>query len=299
MKTPIPGVRANSLFGGHLTSPKVIKTSMDALGAEWEAEFRERLRVRKEIEEQVRKSRAPLVEILRADKRAVESVNILRQLRARARVRTPPQVHPSNVKERVFTGSIGATMVPPYNYQWTWSASDGSGTEIDVIANELDGGIYANNMTSGNDNDSSIGWAAAVGINFYPMTANGTLQVWATPKLNYQWGDYSDLDTSAQNAWIGIYIGSYDLSGAFTGAIVNQQTSLWSDSSWWSATTGSGSNTGFGLSSAPVQVDQDHTYAIWVWAGGELSGRGFGSASGSGASQFLYVATPSITWRLG
>jgi len=64
--------------------------------------------------------------------------------------------------------------------------------------------------------------------------------------------------------------------------------------SGWDVTNG-----GFGLYAPPIQVDQDHQYAIWVWVGGDVSAAGWGTFSGIGAGDDLIVAVPSITRELG
>jgi hypothetical protein len=48
-----------------------------------------------------------------------------------------------------------------------------------------------------------------------------------------------------------------------------------------------------------MQVDQDHQYAIWVWAGGDVSAAGWGTFSGSGAGDTMNTAVPFIRWELG
>jgi hypothetical protein len=97
-----------------------------------------------------------------------------------------------------------------------------------------------------------------------------------------------------------LYVGSYDLTGAPTGAVVDQQVTLWTDDSWFRGAGGhQGSNPGFGLYAPPIPVDQDHQYIIWVWCGGDISADGWGLLSGAGADDDFQVHVPYIGWYLG
>ncbi|MBV8391390.1 MAG: hypothetical protein JO080_16410 [Mucilaginibacter sp.] len=106
-------------------------------------------------------------------------------------------------------------------------------------------------------------------------------------------------DSVHADGFIGLYVGRYDLSGGFNGTVVNQQISLWNDSSWWAGTTGSGSNSAFPLFSQ-FNVDSDHWYAMWVWCGTHIETAGFNNSPtwGSGAYGIMDVTVPSITWEL-
>jgi hypothetical protein len=299
MKKPNRGLAVKSLHGGRFIPPRTIRKSMVGLEERLALEFNERTKLRAQLAEQMHKYRLPLVELISKNQRAAEAVSGLRKLQAAAHARKRRAPHRTKTEERIFVGSFGATQVPPYDYQWTWSAVNGNPTTNNETADENSGDMTLSLWTDFN-NGSSISGRAAVGIYFYPPAANGSLQIWSTPGFTDDWGDWCTLDGASADAWIGLYVGSYDLTGAFTGAVVDQQVSLWSDSSWWSGVgSQQGSNSGFGLYAPPIQVDQDHQYAIWVWVGGDVSAAGWGTFSGSGAGDDLNVFVPSITWELG
>jgi hypothetical protein len=294
------GVSVKSLYGGRFLPPEVVRHSLAALETRLTSEFKERVKVRAEMAELMRMYRSPLIETISKDKRASEAVSGLRRLYAgthERKRRPPPQ---ARGKERIFTGSIGATQTPPYDYQWTWNAVAGNALANIETADEVSGAMSLSIWTDQN-NSSSISGRTAVGIYFYPPVENGSLQIWSSPAFTDDWGTFCNLDGASADAWIGLYVASSDLTGASTGAVVDQQVQLWSDSSWWSGTGAQqGSNSGFGLYAPPIQVDQDHQYAIWVWAGGDVSAAGFGGAFwGSGAGDDLNIVVPSITWELG
>jgi hypothetical protein len=294
------GVAVKSLFGGRFISPEAARQSMKPLEEHLTDRFKERTRLRAQLAEQMNKTRSPLMELLAKDKRAAEGTSGLRALQAHAQKNKPkrPQHHGHKPAFGIFSGSIGATVGPPYDYQWTWSAVSGNPDENSETANDNSGDM-AINIWADFNNGSSVSGRAAVGTYFYPPTSDGSLQIWSAPAISDDWGDWCAFDSASADGWIGLYVGSYDLAGGFTGAVVDQQITLWSDSSWWSGVgEQEGSNSGYGLY-ASTQVDQDHQYIIWVWCGGDISAAGWGTFSGSGAGDDLNVAVPSITWELG
>jgi hypothetical protein len=198
----------------------------------------------------------------------------------------------------LFPRAIGATLTPPYNWSWTWEAGNG-GPEINTASADSANGTWSVSNWTSFDNSSNASSRAAVGIFFRPPTENGILQVWSSPALNYDWGDWCVFDGAGSDGWLGLYVGEYAVDGGgFVSAPVDQQINLWSDNSWWSGVgSQQGSNSGYPLS-AQLQVDSDHFYEIWVWGGTDVYGAGWGTFSGSGAGGDLSARIPSITWEL-
>jgi hypothetical protein len=293
------GIEPRDLFGGRSLTQKAALQPMRELERRLTAEFDERTTQRAKLAAPMAALRAPLIEAIAADTGATKAVADLRKLAEAARTRKPREPHRARAESNVFAGSIGATHIPPYDYQWTWNATNGSPSVNHQAANRTTGDIAVNIDTDTGGNSSSISGRAAVGIYFYPPVANGLLQIWATPAYTEDWFDICTFDSCHADGWIGLYVGSYDLSGAFTGAVVDQQVTLWNDSSWWAGGSGQGSNSGFGLYAPPIDVDQDHQYLIWVWIGADASGDGWHTFSGSAAGDDLNVHVPSITWRVG
>jgi hypothetical protein len=292
------GVPVKSLYGGRFIAPEAARHSMAPLEERLTAEFKERVKRRQQLREQMIKYRSPLVDVVSKDKGSTEVIKSLRQLNASAQDRKPRALHRTRVSERIVAGSIAATMVPPYDYQWSWSAVSGNPLANNEMADASTGSMSFSIWTDLN-NGSSISGRVAVGSYFYPPAENNFLQIWSAPAFTDDWGDWCVMDGASADGWIGLYVASYDLAGGFTGAVVDQQMPLWADSSWWSGVgLQEGSNSGFGLY-APLQVDQDHQYIIWVWAGGDVSAAGWDTFWGSGAGDDLSVAVPAITWELG
>ncbi|MGA8655265.1 MAG: hypothetical protein WB586_03885 [Chthoniobacterales bacterium] len=299
MARPERGISVKDLYGGRFISPEATRKSMAGLEERLTAQFKDRVRLRTQLAEQTKKYGAAFVELVSKDKGAAEAVKEMRRLQTVAREHKVKSLPVEKVQERIFTASIGATVGPPYDYQWTWSAVAGNPGENSEAADNNSGNMSINIWTDFGGNSSSVSGRAAVGTYFYPP-ANGSLQIWSSPAFNDDWGDWCNFDSAHTDGWIGLYVGSYDLTGAPTGAVVDQQVTLWSDDSWWSGTgEQTGSNSAFGLYAPPIQVDQDHQYEIWVWCGGDVSAAGWGTFSGSGAGDDLSVSVASITWELG
>ena len=186
-------------------------------------------------------------------------------------------------RPRLFTGSIGATLTPPYNWSWTWEAGNGSPATNMAAADNANGTWSVSDWASFNDS-SNASARAAVGVFFRPPTENGILQVWSNPAVSYDWGEWCVMDGAGSDGWLGMYIGEYAVDGAgLVSAPVDQQINLWSDNSWWSGVGGQeGSNSGYPLF-AELEVDNAHFYEIWVWGGTDVYAAGWGGLFGSGA----------------
>jgi hypothetical protein len=222
-----------------------------------------------------------------------------RQEHEQAARRRTPVPDTRSTQPRLFTGSIGATLAPPYNWSWTWEAGNG-GPDTNTASADNDNGTWSVSDWASFNDSSNASARAAVGVFFRPPTENGILQVWSGPALNYDWGDWCVLDGAGSDGWLGLYIGEYAVKGGgFTSAPVDQQINLWSDNSWWAGVGAQeGSSSGYPLF-AQLEVDNDHYYEIWVWGGTDVYAAGWGGLfSGSGAGGDLSAAVPSITWEL-
>jgi hypothetical protein len=219
-----------------------------------------------------------------------------KQEHAANRETTSPEIRPA--RSRLFTGSLGATLTPPYNWSWTWNAGNGAPSSNSATADSQSGKWSVSDWTS-SDNSSNASARAAVGVFFRPPTETGLLRVWSNPALNFNWGDWCCLDGAGSDGWLGLYIGEYDADGGgFERALVDQQINLWSDSSWWTGVGGQeGSNSGYPLQ-ATLEVDNAHFYEIWVWGGTDVYAAGWSTFWGSAAGGELAASVPSVTWEL-
>lgn len=282
-------VTIQSLFGNQIVPEEIVLAGMNDL----ERELNQTFKKAQERRELINAQNKILRETLPQDERRAYIIKKLKASANRGKVR--PKAHelfPD--KQRIFTASIGATVTPPFNYQWTWAASSGT---VDFLKKSADNKTGKMHFEVVSDNECTCGVRTAVGIYFRPMTSNGILKVSANPAINFSWGDLCVCDSSHSDGFIGLYVGRYNLSGGFAGAAVNQHISLWNDSAWWSGTMEDGANSAFPLS-AQFNVDSDHWYALWVWTGSYIEAAGWSLLWGSGAFGEMDVTVPSITWEL-
>lgn len=283
------------LSGGDSPPDAVVRRGMADLEKELTTQFREQRAVDVEIAKYMKGLQAPLIKTLGQDDRVAAGVRGLKEIDARLGKQRLTLARAVKEKQRIFVGSVGATVSPPYNYEWTWNATSGS-PSLSVSANRATGQMSFSIWNNGNDASGSA--RAALGIYFRPMVENGILRLSSSPAFNYRWHTICAFASAHSDGFIGLYVGRYNLSGGFDGAPVNQIISLWNDDSWWSgAGSNTGSNSGFPLF-AQFNVDSSHWYALWVWCGGRASGAGWGVFSGSGAASNLNVTVPSMTWEL-
>lgn len=292
------GVSVRDLYGGRFIGPEQAVDAMAVLKARSKSEFDKRLKRREAMNEQLRKFRAPFASLVEKDPDARSGISGMRNLAraTRDQNRGKPVIMSPNATERIFLGSLGATLVAPF-YHTTWIGTSGETSDNTVTAHPS--GQMSFDISTGDNGDSSVSAWAAVGIPFHSAVPSGLLNIWSTPAFSYAWADYCQTDGASADGWIGLYVNSFDLAGGDTGAVVDMQWSLWSDSSWWNGTWGEATNSGFALRWPPIPVDQDHQYVIWVWMGGDVSGGGWSNPFwGSGAFDIMNVAVPSISWEL-
>ena len=286
-------VTIEDVLGGKIPSARAATAGMADLERELDQTFK-RLRAEREEQDRLLKDlHAPVLDQLDGNQRVAAAVRALKAADARrtkAKVDAPAV---DKIQSSIFSGSIGFTYAPPYNYPWTWTAFSGNASAHNATANVSAGTMgFGLHTSNGGDSATSSG-RAALGSYFRPITANGILRISATPSFAYNWWTACAFASAHSDGFIGLYVGRYTLSGGFDGAPVNQTIYLWRDDSWWSGASGSASNSGYGLS-AQINVDSSHYYLIWVWCGGYVSAAGWGTFSGSGAGSYMNVRVPSV-----
>lgn len=263
-----------------------------------EQELQRRFKERRSAVNASSEALSPLAEAFgrQNEEQLQKALRSLKELDRRSGRRGVVVPKPASEDARVFAGSIGITRVPAYDYQWTWSAKDNDSATARVAAKAASG---QQNLSLWTNSVQAHAWGAtAVGVYFRPWTANGIVNLWANPAINYAWWTYCAFASAHSDGWLGLYVAQYTLEGNLDRVPVDLQSSLWSDDSWWAGAGGhSGSNSGCPLS-AWFTVDSDHWYAMWVWIGGSTYGSGWGTFSGSGAGAQLSAGTPAMSIAL-
>jgi hypothetical protein len=100
---------------------------------------------------------------------ATAAVRALRRESEAAAKRKIAQPKGHRARPRLFTGSIGATLTPPYNWSWIWNAGNGGPAVNSASADSGNGTWSVSDWTSQNDS-SNASARAAVGAFFRPPT---------------------------------------------------------------------------------------------------------------------------------
>lgn len=288
--------RLRGLYGGLSPSQAVARRAKAAKQKELSANFARQEALRLRHARIMARVHAPMLEACGGDAEVVRSVaslkSLARQMRRRPLARPVVPVH----KPRIVA-DLGATVVPPYDFQEMLASS--MGMPRNTSSADKTTGQITSVLDADSRNASSETLTAAVGIFFHPPTdCSGTLSISATLSFTFDWATYCAFASAHSDAWVGIAVERFDMAGLPTGVLVDQQIFLWADNSWWTgAGYSSGSNNAFPLS-AQCTVDNQHVYHVWVRCGGSISAGGWHGGFGSDAWSHIFASVPSITWEL-
>jgi hypothetical protein len=271
---------------------KMIEASRKRLTEMFEQEFRRSVERRNRASQLEKQFYKPFIEGVKDNKEhqaLMKKASELRKARAKEKL-VVPKAPPA--EKRVYVHSIGLTHTPPYDWPWTWSATDGSPMTPSVSADQNAGNLSF--FIDSGDGGGSAAVATAVGFYFQPAIENlGIMQVSCNPAVNWQWWIDCAFDSGHSDGWIGIYVGSYDFNGTqYTH--IDQRTTLWNEDRSFIAFAGdSGSNSGMPLSETQF-INSNSFYEVWVWCGGSVSGAGQGFLNDSYGGAAINVNVPSI-----
>jgi hypothetical protein len=202
------------------------------------------------------------------------------------RKRPPPKIPKQT--DRIFSGSIGATLVPPYDLDWTWSQQQGGPDTLQTSADANSGTMAITNITTG----ATASASTAVGIWLIPPLGGGsTMTISAAPTFSWAWYVGATFNYSESDGWINVVVGSFDRhSGVFIGNVVDPTFDLWGV---WQSFLGWGSDD-YTTTGYPLQVMFTATegvyYAVWIQ---------FSTYAQSGdmaEADFSSITVPSMTW---
>jgi hypothetical protein len=292
-----PKQRLSGLYGGLAPSAAVARRATAAKQKALSAAFAKEQALRLKHARVMDRLQAPMLKSLGKDaeaQRAVSAIrSLVRQARGRKLERPVVPVH----KPRIVA-DLGATVVPPYDFQevlFSSTAAPTSGSSADPSAGQI-----ASAISTDFDQPSSATVTAGVGIFFHPPTdCPGTLSTSATLSFTFRWSTICAFASAHSDGWVGLAVERFDLAGFPAGMLVDQKLfQWWADASWADTRIFSGSNNAFPLM-ASCTVDSQHFYHIWVRCGGSVSGAGFTNRiGGSDASSEIIASVPSITWEL-
>jgi hypothetical protein len=289
--------RLTGLYGGLTPSQAVARRATAAKQKEQSTTFRRQEALRMAHARTMARVHAPMLKAFGKDAETVRAVSALKSLaRQTRRQRLARPVVP--VQKPRIVADLGATVVPPYDFQEVIFTTTGSPLDT-LIVDKSTGSILTDVFTDEAQPSSAI-FTAGVGIFFHPPTdCPGTLSLSVPLSFTYRWMTLCAWANAHSDGWVGLTVESFDLAGFPTGAVVDQQLSQWWDDSWWAgAGTFTGSHSAFPLA-AQCAVDNQHFYHVWVRFGGTVAAAGWSYRfGGSGAESSIVGSVPSITWEL-
>ena len=128
------------LSGGEVPPDELVARGMADLERELTAQFREERSVEVEIAKHMEGIQGSLIKTLGQDDKVAAGVRGLKEVDARLGKQRLAAVRVPKEEQRIFLGSVGATVPPPYNYQWTWNSTSGS-PSLSVAANKNTGAM--------------------------------------------------------------------------------------------------------------------------------------------------------------
>jgi hypothetical protein len=288
--------RLRGLYGGLSASPAVARRAKAAKQKELSRNFTRQEASRSRHARIMERVHAPVLKAYAKDAKFLRAVaplkSLVRQMRRRRLAR--PVVP---LQEPRIVADLGATVVPPYDFQEMLFSSAGMALNASS-ANKMTG-LITSSIGGNRNNPSSATVIVGVGIFFHPpTTCPGTLSISASPGLTFDWDTISILNSAHSDGWVGIAVEQFDMAGIPTGVLVDQRISLWSSNTWWQGDGfNDGSNNAFPLF-AQCTVDSQHFYHVWVRCGGSISAAGMNQWFGSDAGSRIFGSVPSITWEL-
>jgi hypothetical protein len=241
---------------------------------------------------------APLLKIIRKDKPAMKATQDLRRLTTHRK--TPKITYPKvlqRVDAHVRAGSILRFFGPPYDAEWGDNSSSDDTTDTTwgswvAIKSPPDPRF---NSTTNIGNGGSAWSSAGVGKWFVPDGQSTWVRIGLYAPYEYDWRLDSNWETAHSDAFIGIYVQSFDFNGGDPRDEVDRRIGLWSEgTSWQQDHADSGS--GYYPSDTYFMASNARQYIVWAWCGtsGDASS---GSLAYSYSWGTLSVALPFMVFE--
>src|SRR5262249_5754531 len=192
------------LHGGTTPPASTVRRSIAALRRQLDERARTRLAIRADSERRRLKTQAPLIDLMRGDKRVTEGLRdmqkLARQLRSRRVLRTPPL---PKMGPRIAAGSIWSFTNPPFQF---FHAMGGGG---DSRFNADPDGTF-NWFITGNGQGS---WAwAGVGLAYRPLFNRTLVRIAPLASYSYLWNAYGTIFSAHSEGHIGVHVHRYNLN---------------------------------------------------------------------------------------
>jgi hypothetical protein len=230
-----------------------------------------------------------------------QDTQVLEASRELAKVWDPP-LEPPAIPEappedtRIFSGSLGATVAPPYHYGWSW-AQPIRGTMRSLTADAL---AQNGNGSASGQNGSNDAWGiagSAVATFFRPITHQGILRIATNPIVRWNRQTISFFGYAYVEAHVSLVVFQFTNAGAFEFMPINDKRTQYDYWTWFLGSFPDEQTVTVPFSTF-LWVDNAHYYVIAVAIECQASGVGAGEAWFGFATSGISMLVPSITWEL-
>ena len=195
-----------ALHGGTTPPARTVRRSIAVLRRQLDERARTRVAIRADTERRRLKTQAPLIDLMRGDKRVADGLRDMRQLARRQRqrrvLRTPPLLQmPPRIA--AGSGSIWSFTTPPFPF---FHAMGGGGDSR--FNGGSDGGFHFSIQGNG---QGSWAWAG-VGLAYHPLFQRTLVRIAPSASYSYVWNAFGDIFSAHSDGHIGIHVHRYNLN---------------------------------------------------------------------------------------
>jgi hypothetical protein len=200
-------------------------------------------------------------------------------------------------------GSLEATVVPPYDFTWTYENSSGP-VQITTQARRSDGFVFCDVKCPEDGNESNGVGRSALGIFFQPIL-DGKVRFSATPSLIFFWYTLCFLADARSRGAVGLQVYRFKLDGTLDPSAnngpfdVHDYFATVDSEQWFSDSCQEEPHSG-NLSPAMTiefAVSRNRFYNLWADTRVNANADGGGLFYDSAARAEMNGMVPKMTWK--
>jgi hypothetical protein len=279
-----------ALHGGTTPPARTVRRSVAALRRQLDEQARTRVAIRADTERRRLKMQAPLIDLMRRDKRVADGLRDMRQLARRQRQRRvlrTPRLLQMPPRIGAAGGSILSVTFPPFPFV---HAMGGGDSDFSAAA---DGGI--NFFIRGNGHGS---WAwAGVGLAYRPLFQRTFVRIAPFASYSYVWNAFGYIFSAHSEGHIGIHVHRYNLNWQDPDPnnpdMQTYRADLWDYTAGEDRVNqeGDGNYSSWSQATPEIPLDGNSNYLLWVVCEGYCDDSGIRPFGYSIANGYLTVRT--------
>jgi hypothetical protein len=200
-------------------------------------------------------------------------------------------------------GSMEATIVPPYDFTWTYQNASGP-VHVTTQARKSDGFVFCDVKCPQGGNDSNGVARSALGIFFQPVV-DGKVRFSATPSLIFFWYTHCILADARSRGAVGLQVYRFKFDGTLDPSPnngpfdVHDYFASVDSEQWYNTSCQEGTHSG--SLSPPMTIEfavsKNRFYNLWVYARTNADADGGDFFYDSAARAEMNGIVPKMTWK--